>query len=120
MTVETIISPKIKPSYILIFGSSSTDGETKDFSNWNYFTQRRAFQAGYYFSYDTSSLARDFSLTIKNETFCDIELIPEEMIEHDITIRMSPKRKYFIKTKITKIRKADPRAVIPENTYLDI
>ena len=48
---------------------------------------------------------------------CDIESMPEEMIEHDITIRMSHKRKYFIKAKITKIRKAEPQVVIPENTY---
>jgi len=120
MTVETITSPKIRPSDIIIFGSSSTDGETKDFLDLNYFTQREAFPAGHYFSYDTTSFARDFSLSFKNETFCDIESMPEEMIEHDITFRMSPKRKYFIKAKITKIRKAEPQAVIPENTYLEI
>lgn len=39
------------------------------------------------------------------------------LLEHDIVVKMPPKRKFAIKARITRIRKAHPQIVIPENLY---
>ncbi len=45
------------------------------------------------------------------------ESISEEMLEHDIFIKMPPKKKYTIKAKTIRIRKAEPRIVLDENIH---
>jgi hypothetical protein len=118
--LETITSKSIEPISAISLGSSSTDGEDKDFLMHNYFTRKSIYPAGIYFSYDIASLARDMSINFRNETFGEIETIPEEMLEHDIFIKMPPKRRRTVKFKIKSIRKAKPRIVIPEYPYIDI
>lgn len=44
----------------------------------------------------------------ENETYKHKEFIPEEMIEHDIFVKMPPKRKRTVKFKIRRIRRAKP------------
>lgn len=43
--------------------------------------------------------------------------ISEEMLEHDVIIKMPPKKKYWIKAKITNIRKAEPKVIIPDSHH---
>lgn len=42
------------------------------------------------------------------------------IVEHDVVVTMPPRRKISTQAKITRIRKAEPRIVTPENTYLGI
>jgi hypothetical protein len=42
------------------------------------------------------------------------------MLEHDIVVKMPPKRRRTIKFKIRHIRRAKPKIVIPENPNIDI
>ncbi len=41
-------------------------------------------------------------------------LLTSDDVEHDIILRMPPKRRYTIKLKITAIRKATPRFIEPD------
>lgn len=40
--------------------------------------------------------------------------VSRDDVEHDITVRMPPKRRYTVKLKITSIRKATPNIAEPE------
>ena len=42
------------------------------------------------------------------------EILPEEMLEYDIVVRMPPRRRYTIELEIKGIRKAEPKIVEPE------
>ena len=119
MITEIVSSNRIVPFLPIKLGSSSTDGEDRDFVT-DYFVAQSPYSAGYYPSFDVAShLAATPSLT-ENETYKDRAPIAEEMIEHDIFVKMPPKKKYTIKAKITRIRKAEPRIVIPDYPYTGI
>ncbi len=55
-----------------------------------------------------------------NKTLRERVTISEEMIEHDIVVKMPPKRRRAVKFRIMHIRKAKPKIIIPENLYSDI
>lgn len=118
--LETITSKSIEPISFISLGASSTDSEDKDLLIHNYFTRKRVYPAGIYFSHDIASIIKDMSINFRNETFGEIETIPEEMLEHDIFVKMPPKKKYTIKAKVIRIRKAEPHIVIPEHLYTEI
>lgn len=45
--------------------------------------------------------------------------LPEELdlegtIEHDVFVRMPPKRRYLVEVDVKRIRKAEPNIVVPE------
>jgi hypothetical protein len=42
------------------------------------------------------------------------ELNLEETVEHDVFVRIPPKRSYLVKVNIKSIRKAGPNIVVPE------
>jgi hypothetical protein len=42
------------------------------------------------------------------------ELDIEDTIEHDVFVRMPPKRRYLVKVDVKRIRKAEPNIVVPE------
>ncbi|MGR3311440.1 MAG: hypothetical protein ACUZ77_11790 [Candidatus Brocadiales bacterium] len=42
------------------------------------------------------------------------EVLHEEMIEHDIIVKMPPKGRYTMKVKGFRRKKAEPRIVLPE------
>ena len=44
----------------------------------------------------------------ENETYKHKEFIPEEMMEHNIFVKMQPKRRRTVKFKIVHIRRAKP------------
>lgn len=118
--LETITSQKIKPFVIIALGSSSTDGEDNDLLNLNYDMTEGSYPMGPHPLYDIASHAESISPIFENETYKFREIIPEEMLEHDIFVKMPPKKKYTIKVKITRIRKAEPRIVIPDYPYTGI
>lgn len=47
------------------------------------------------------------------------EMILASMIEHDIYVRMPPKKKYTVEIIINSIKKAEPRVVDPEEVWWD-
>lgn len=117
--LETISSNKVKPFYLLLLGSSSTDGEDKDLSHLRLRT-RMVYSGGILSSYDVASHSEPSALIFDNETYKNKEIFTDEMIEHDIYVKMPPRKKYSIKAKITRIRKAEPRIIIPEMPYTGI
>jgi len=118
--LENISSTSVKLFPAFMTGSSSTDGEDKEFLNLIQYPYRLFFSEADFSLFDTASYAKDITLHFRNETFRDIQKISEEMLEHDIVVKMSPKRRFLIKAKIKKIRKAEPQhIIIPENTYID-
>lgn len=42
------------------------------------------------------------------------EILPEEILEYDVVVRMPPRKKYTIELEVKSIRKAEPRVVEPE------
>lgn len=118
--LDTVSSNRIAPFPLIRLGSSSTDGEDRDFLNLDYFITKALYSTGYYLSFDVASHSASVSPISENETYKHKELIPEEMLEHDIVVKMPPKRKFVIKARITCIRKAEPQIVIPENPYTGI
>jgi len=42
------------------------------------------------------------------------EVVPEEMLEYDIVVRIPPRRRYTIELKVKSIKRAEPRIVEPE------
>jgi len=120
MIFDVGTSKKIEPFPSIRLGSSSTDGEDKDLLNLDYFMTKSHYPIGYYLTYDVASHFESVFPIVENETYKSKEIIPEEMLEHDIVVKMPPKRKFSIKARITCIRKAEPRIVIPENPYTGI
>ncbi len=41
-------------------------------------------------------------------------ILPEEILEYDIIVRMSPRRRYTIELEVESIKKAEPRIIEPE------
>lgn len=62
-----------------------------------------------YISCDTASYVNVVILNFRSETFGDIERPLEEMLEHDIVVKMLPKNRFTIKARITRISKAEPK-----------
>lgn len=118
--LDVITSKKIEPFYAIKLGSSSTDGEDRDLLNLDYFMKKDFYTVGLNLAFDIASYFKNVFPILENETYKFKEIIPEEMIEHDIFIKMSPKRRRTVKFKIKRIRKAKPRIIIPENPYTDI
>lgn len=118
MIVDTISSNRIKSVNFDILGSRSTDGEDRDFLNLDYFPIKDFYPVDY-LTFDVASHLENITPILENETYYK-ELIPEEMIEHDIFVKMPPKRRRAVKFKIKCIRRAKPRIVIPEHPYTDI
>lgn len=42
------------------------------------------------------------------------EILPEEALEHDIVVRMPPRKRHTIELEVKSIKKAEPRIVEPE------
>jgi len=120
MIADTISSNRINPVYIVTLGSSSIDGEYKNFLPLHYSMSKGFYPIGHYLLHDIASYAESLSPVFGNETYIYREMIPEEMLEHDIIVKMHPRRIFAIKAKITRIRKAEPQMVIPENSYTGI
>ncbi|MBI5195245.1 MAG: hypothetical protein HZA10_02865 [Nitrospirae bacterium] len=113
---DTISSNRIEPVNFIRLGSSSTDGEDRAW-NLNYPIVKGSYTSGYYPEFDIASYSGSTALIPENETYKYKEIIPEEMLEHDIFVKMPPKKKYTIKAKIVCVRKAEPQIVIPEYPY---
>ena len=77
------------------------------------------FREGGFSPVDTASYAEELTLHFRNETFSDRPLISEEMLEHDIIVKVPSKKRFFIKANITRIKKAKPQIIIPEDTNVD-
>ncbi len=118
---DVISSNRIEAPSFMRLGSSSIDGEDKDLLNLFYGMTEGYRPSGYYdFSFDVVSHLESTLPFMENETYKYREIIPEEMIEHDIFVKMPPKRRRTVKFKIRRIRRAKPRIVIPEYPYIDI
>lgn len=117
--LDTVSSNRVKPFYMPPLGSSSTDGEDKDLSHLRLMTGM-VYPGGIWLSYDVASHSEPSALIFENETYKNKEIFTDEMIEHDIYVKMPPIKKYSIKAKITRIRKAEPRIVLPEMPYTGI
>lgn len=73
-----------------------------------------------YISCDTASYVNVVILNFRSETFGDVERPMEEMLEHDIVVKMQPRNSFMIQARITRIRKAEPQIFVDvENTYLE-
>ncbi len=42
------------------------------------------------------------------------KVAPADIVDHPPIVRMPPKRQYTVKVRITKVRKAEPRVVAPD------
>jgi len=119
--LDITTSPRIEPLPAVRLGSSSTDSEDKDYLQFlSYPITKGHYPLGHYLSFDIASHLAGVFLFTPSETYKDREIIAEEMVEHDIYVKMPPKRRRTVKFKIQHIRKAKPRIVIPENYYSDI
>jgi hypothetical protein len=119
MITEIVSSNRIVPFLPIKLGSSSTDSEDSDFVT-DYFVAQSPYSAGYYPSFDVASHLASVSPISENETYKHKKLIPEKMLEHDIFVKMPPKKRRTVKFQIRHVRRAKPRIVIPENPYIDI
>jgi len=117
---DVVTSKKIEPFPSVRLGSSSTDGEDIDWLNLEYFITKSHYSIGYCLTFDVASHLESVFPNVEKETSKSKEIIPDEMLEHDIVVKMPPKRKFSIKARIRRIRKAEPRVVIPENPYTGI
>jgi len=118
--MDIISSNRIETFPFIRLGSSSVDGEDKDLLI--YYDMMKDYRpSGYYhFLFDVVSHLESIPPFIENETYKYREIIPEEMIEHDVFVKMSPKRRLVVKVTITHVRKAKPRIIVPENPYIGI
>lgn len=112
--LDTISSQRIEPLKLPVLGSSSTDGEGKDFFYAENLPMKSYCRSGYPFSFDVASRLSIAQSILETETFKQKQEVSDAMIEHDIFIKMQPRKRYSVKAKITCIRKAKPRIVIPE------
>ncbi|MBI4848298.1 MAG: hypothetical protein HY808_06960 [Nitrospirae bacterium] len=117
--LDNISSTHVKISPTFMLGSSSTDGEDREFLNFVQYPLRELLYGGEFSWLETTSHPVTVSIFFKNETYKSAGVIPEEMLEHDIFVKMPPKRRRTVKFKIRSIRKAKPRIVIPEYPYID-
>lgn len=62
----------------------------------------------------TRKILKNKPLEIKSEASLTGEAIPEELFEHDIVMRIPPKKKYTIELTVKNIRKGELRFVSPE------
>jgi hypothetical protein len=118
--LDTISSQRIEPIKLPVLGSSSTDGEGKDFFYAENLPMKSFCRSGYPFSFDVASRFSTTQGLLETETFKQKQEVYDTMIEHDIFIKMPPRKKYSVKAKITCIRKAEPRIVAPEMPYTGI
>ena len=118
--LDTISSQRIEPIKLPVLGSSSTDGEGKDFFYAENLQMKSFCRSSYPFSFDVASRFSTTQGLLETETFKQKQEVYDTMIEHDIFIKMPPKRRRTVKFKIQHIRKARPNIVIPENYYTDI
>lgn len=120
MTHDVVSSNKIIPVLPVNLGSNSTDGEDGDYLQFLGYPIIKGYcSSGHYLALDIASYSTATPSLIENETYKDRITIAEEMIEHDIYVKMPPKKRYSIKAKITSIRKAEPSIVTPENPYYE-
>jgi hypothetical protein len=120
MTLDVVSSNKIIPFLPVSLGSSSTDGEDRDYLQFLVYPIIRGYcPSGHYLALDIASYLTATLSLIGNETYKDRVTIAEEMIEHDIYVQMPPKKRFSVKAKIIGIRKAEPRIVTPENPYFE-
>lgn len=117
--IENISSPQVKFIPTFLLGSSSTDGEHREFLSFVQYPGRAFLYEGAFPWLETTSYPATVPIFFKNETYGSEDLIPEEMLEHDIFVKMPPKRRRTVKFKIRSIRKAKPRIVIPEYPFID-
>lgn len=54
------------------------------------------------------------------EEIDNYERFSEEILEHDIVVKMPPKRKFTVKAQIRCVKKAEPKIVTPEHPYFEI
>ena len=68
------------------------------------------------FEIDSSSVYHIFEPMIVTSSIEEIytEILPEEMLEYDIVVRMPPKKKYTIELEVKSIKKAKPKIIEPE------
>ncbi|RJQ49758.1 MAG: hypothetical protein C4538_01550 [Nitrospiraceae bacterium] len=119
MILDNISSTHLKISPTFMLGSSSTDGEDREFLSFIQYPVRGLLYEGTFPWLETTSHPATVSILFTNETYRSAEVIPEEMLEHDIFVKMPPKRRRTVKFKIRRIRKAKPRIFIPEYPYID-
>jgi hypothetical protein len=118
--LDTISSQRIEPIKFPVLGSRSTDGEGKVFFYAENLPMKSFRRSGYPFSFDIASRLPITQGLLETETFKQKQEVYDTMIEHDIFIKMPPKRRHTVKFKIQHIKKARPNIVIPENYYTDI
>jgi hypothetical protein len=120
MTLDVISSNKIIPFLPVSLGSSSTDGEDRDYLQLLVYPTIKGYcPSAHYLFFDIASYLTASPSLIENETYKDGVTTAEEMIEHDVYVQMPPKKRYSIKAKIIGIRKAKPRIVAPEEPYFE-
>jgi len=120
MMLDTVTSLRIERFPSVRLGSSSTDGEDRDYLQFlSYPLTKGYYPSRQYLFFDIASHLAAMLPPIENETYKDREIIAEEIIEHDIYVQMPPKRRLTIKARIIGIRKAEPRIVTPENPYFE-
>ncbi len=120
MMLEYISSTHVNIIPTFMPGSSSTDGEEMEFLSLIQYPVRGMLYEGTFPCFETTSHPATVPVFFKNETYNSEGVIPEEMLEHDVFVKMPPKRRRTVKFKIRSIRKAKPRIVIPEYPYNDI
>ncbi len=118
--LDTMSSQRIESLKLPVLGSSSTDGEGKDFFYAENLPMKSLCRSGYSFSFDVASCFSTAQGFLETETFRQREEAYDAMIEHDIFIKMPPKKRRSVKFKILHVSKAKPKIVIPENFYADI
>lgn len=117
--LDTMTSRKIKPFLVLFFGSSSTDSEGADFFNSPYPLLRHIPFREMSAVPDIASHAGRITMSFKNETFRYQETISEEMLEHDVVVKMPSLKRFSIMGRIARIRKATPKIVVSEKTSFE-
>lgn len=116
--LETSTSPKIKPFVLIILGSSSREQENGGYEMSDYPAQKRSLPERI-LPHDTASHADAASLYFVGETYREESGVSDEFIEHDLYIVMEPKKQYTVRARITSVKKAGPRIVIPENIFVE-
>jgi len=114
-----VTAQSIKPYIVITLGSSSTDSEDKEFLKLLHYRKKTISHEIDFFLSDSASYTKDIPIHFRNETFREKETVSEEMLVHDIVVKMPPKKRFFIKAKIKKINKAEPKVIMTDNILID-
>lgn len=111
--------------YAFTGGSRREETDISEILDWMFFvlTRQELFKKPFFcrnllssFEIDLSSVRPHFEPRIETSLIEESyeEILPEEMLEYDVVVRMPPLKEYTMWVKVKSVERATPRIVEPE------